>query len=86
VPHGVLRWEPVPDALKALIALFRAAIRATGSRLSAPTSPEAARGLEQESLGALAKCLSTAPEQPRDEGHWLQLSVMARLAEILTPR
>ena len=82
MPHGVLRWEPAPDALKALIALFRAAIRATGSRLSAPTNPEAARGLGQESLGALAECLSTAPEQPR-EGHWLQLSVMARLAEIL---
>jgi len=35
VPHGVLRWEAAPDALKALIALFRAATRATGSSVMA---------------------------------------------------
>ena len=82
VPPGVVRWQPAPDSLKALTALFRAAIRVTGSRLSAPTSPEAARGLEQEVLGALAECLSTAPAR-RGERHRMQISVMARFAEIL---
>ena len=83
VPPGVVRWQPAPDALKALIALFRAAIRVTGSRLSAPTSPEAARGLEQEILGALAECLSTTPTRRRGERHRMQIGVMARFAEIL---
>jgi AraC-like DNA-binding protein len=83
VPPGVARWQPAPDALRALVGLFRAAIRVTASRLSAPTSPEAARGLEQEMVGALAECLSIAPEEPHRQREQSQISLMARFAEIL---
>lgn len=83
VPPGVARWWPAPDALKALIRLFRAAIRVTGSRLDAPTSPEAARGLEQQLVEALAECLSVAPPKPPGRREQFQTGVMARFEECL---
>jgi len=83
VPPGVVRWRPAPDALKALVALFRAAMRVTASRLDAPTSPRAARGLEQEVVEALAECLSVEPPKPQGRREQLQTGVMARFEECL---
>lgn len=86
VPPGVVHWQPAPDVLKALLALFRAAIRVTASSLSAPTGSEAARGLEQEIVGALAECLSIAPAKLDRQRGQFQINLMARFAETLRLR
>ncbi len=83
VPPGVVRWQPLPQDLKALARLHSAAMRVTGFRLAAPTSPEAARGLEQEIVGALAECLSVGPAEPNRRSDQSQLRIMAQLEEIL---
>jgi hypothetical protein len=57
VPPGERRWQPKPDALRLLVGLHGNSLRATAVRGKLPIEKEAARGLEQQLLHALAECL-----------------------------
>jgi hypothetical protein len=57
VPTGERRWQPTPEALRTLVVLHEHSIRATAARGKLPIEKEAARGLEQQLLYALAECL-----------------------------
>jgi hypothetical protein len=61
VPPGEHRWQPRPDALRFLVGLHESSIRATETRAKLPIEKEAARGLEQQLLHALAECLMEVP-------------------------
>jgi hypothetical protein len=61
VPPGEVRWRPTRAALRSLVSLHRAAIRATATRPKLVTSEEAARGLEQQMMVALAECVGRSP-------------------------
>jgi hypothetical protein len=54
---GEVRWRPARAALRSLVGLHGAAIRATATRPKLVTGEEAARGLEQQMMMALAECL-----------------------------
>ena len=58
LPHGERRWRPSPDALRSLVDLHGAAIRATAARPKLPVQTEAARGLQQQMIMSLAECLT----------------------------
>jgi hypothetical protein len=57
VPPGERRWQPRPEALRSLVGLHEHSVRATAARGKLPIEKEAARGLEQQLLHALAECL-----------------------------
>jgi hypothetical protein len=82
IPPGVVRWRPASKQLNALTALFGAAMRVTGSRLSAPANREAASGLEQELIAALVECLSVVPDLSDRRGE-IDASLMSRFEEFL---
>jgi AraC-like DNA-binding protein len=58
LPAGERRWRPSADALRSLVNLHGAAIRATTARPKLPVQTEAARGLQQQMVMALAECLT----------------------------
>jgi AraC-like DNA-binding protein len=58
LPSGERRWRPLPDALRSLVNLHRAAMRATAARPKLPVETMAARGLQQQMIMELAECLT----------------------------
>lgn len=68
VPPIVGRWHPPRDANRRLRHLYSAAMHAARAGKGSVASPEAAHGLEQQVIHALAECLcgkSTASTTPR---------------------
>ena len=59
VPDMVARWRPPPAARKELRQLHQAATRTAETRPTILIDDETARGLEQQLIGALVKCLSS---------------------------
>jgi hypothetical protein len=57
VPPGEVRWRSPRAALRSLVSLHGAAIRATATRPKLVTGEGAAHGLEQQMKMALAECL-----------------------------
>jgi hypothetical protein len=57
VPSGEVRWRPTRAALRSLVSLHGAAIRATATRPKLVAGERAAHGLEQQMMTALAECL-----------------------------
>jgi AraC-like DNA-binding protein len=58
LPPGERRWRPLPGALRSLVNLHGAAMRATAARPKLPVETKAARGLQQQMVVALAECLT----------------------------
>ena len=77
LPSGECRWQPTRGALGALIDLHRDAFAATAACPRLPVDDHAARGLEQQLLGALMECLVG---EPRDQA----TLATRRRAEIMT--
>jgi AraC-like DNA-binding protein len=61
VPPAVRFWQPTARALKALIALHSAALRATETHPGEQYSQQALHGLEQELIDRVVECLSGGP-------------------------
>ena len=83
VPPLVGRWHPPPDASRRLRRLYSAAIRIARAQKGRVAGVEAAHGLEQQLIHALAECLcgqSEATTMPRL--HQLQ-GLMSRFEEIV---
>jgi AraC-like DNA-binding protein len=83
LPSGVCRLRPSRGSLQSLMALFNATMRLTEAHPSRPIDTEgAARGLEQEAIGVLIDCLSTATVQASEKTDQ-QSDIMSRLDELL---
>jgi AraC-like DNA-binding protein len=80
---GISRLRPNRDSLRSLTTLFGAVIRLTETRPSTPVkTDEAIRGLEQEVIDILLRCVSTATVQADVASHW-DRATMARLDQWL---
>jgi AraC-like DNA-binding protein len=83
LPSGECRWQPMPDALRCLVGLHRDAIRATAAFPRLPVDGQAARGLEQQLLGALVECLAGKPVAQSDPRRCRHAAIMMRFEEAI---
>ncbi len=83
VPAGVSRWRPPARALRRLTDMHDDAMRAAATRPQILTSIEAARGLEQDLLGALLACLEVTPAQDSDPATVRRADIVARFEALL---
>ena len=83
VPAGVSRWTPPAPALRRLTRMHDDAMRAAATRPQMLTSIEAARGLEQDLLGALLACVEVKPAQDFDPATVRRADLMARFEALL---
>jgi AraC-like DNA-binding protein len=63
VPTAIQRWRPRRSAVRDLRSLHAAAIRMASAHPQTLIDPEAARGLEQQLIHAVVKCLSVGPAE-----------------------
>lgn len=82
VPPIVARWHPPPDASRCLRHLYSAALRTARAQRGRVAGAEAAHGLEQQFIYALAECLcgqsATTPPRVRQSQ-----VLMSRFEEIV---
>ena len=83
VPPGVCRWWTAPDASRRLRHLYSAAIRTARTRLGRVGGVEAAHGLEQQLIHALAECLSTEPTSVATPAMCSAQRLMARFEDLV---
>ena len=83
VPRGTCRWRPPAAALHHLVELHADAMRATRLRPRLPAGAEAARGLEQLLLQALAECMAPAVMDPAAAAEKRQASIMERFEDLI---
>lgn len=83
VPVGIGRWRPAASALKRLTSMHNAAIRLVAARPDVVAAVEAARGLEQDLIGALVACLEVRPEDLTLSANPRPAQIMARFEDYL---
>jgi AraC-like DNA-binding protein len=81
IPTGECRWQPPPIALRRLIDLHADAVRATTACPRLPVDDEAARGLEQQLLGALMDCLIGEAADQGSPSRRQHAEIMARFED-----
>jgi AraC-like DNA-binding protein len=83
LPSGECRWQPSSRALRSLVGLHRNAIRATAAHPGLPVDDQAARGLEQQLLGALMECLAGKPIDQGNPTRRRQGEIMIRFEDAI---
>ena len=80
---GFARWRPPRAALRHLLSLHRAAIRAAEIRSRALVDVAAAHGLEQQVIHGLIECLNGVPDQETAAGRRYR-DILARFEAVLS--
>jgi hypothetical protein len=86
VPMGIRKWRPPRAAGRRLRSLHAAAVRAVEGGHPRYIGREAAHGLDQEMIGALAECLSRGSIAPETAGMLRCQEIMAQFGALLEKR
>lgn len=80
---ATMHWTPSRSALRHLLRLYRAAIRAADKRPAALADPDAAHGLEQQLIHALVECLSAGSAARETTAARHRREIVARFDEAI---